>query len=743
MRGLRLAWIAPALATVTLLVAMGVVAAVWAGRQSDLTGVWSWFGPSQYLVALGSVLLGGIAFGVYALQRRREGQPLALLAIISLAVVAIALSLAAVARCLPNGDVLGAVWQTMDLFVGTSPAAFDLGVCGGSVPLAAQVARFAAMAAVFGTALALAAALAANQVDRLLNRFRRFDEVVVGVDDQAIPLIRTLVEWSSALAGGRKRAVVVLSLEGQEEAARAASEIGARVFKISAEPERSPHRTSLADLQQSTVEQLVRALAPFLTAIGRVAVHRIWIMDPDLGRALMLRQAVHKLLGSKVGSAPGSSERPVRVVVRADDTSAAARLRSDFIGEAAQPSSGQSDGPVLLDDAICLHEITAAQVVGRVARTMGPSDYALVVCDDTPLAQAIVTEIALRKYEDSFLARVWAEHQRVDKGVPHGEGVVPGDHPDDLLTGGKMPTKVVVVSPSASVLLANVLARLSPQGRDALMQRQAPMTSTNRPRAKGMSRWRRPSGAVHVVARDWRHVRARDLPKGLDLAFVVTQELGGDEDHLPGRMPLIARNRQVRTWVRSDSVDHRSWSLRNPGCEGFANDVLLRESLPDDLWTRVARLSHESFRRHWFEDQNPLRYPWWSPDESTRLPAQWRDDNIDQVRHLLVNTSRLGFKWVQRYDEGSRVVLESDQLVQLGEWEHERWCRVRFSQGWEQGVKNSEATPPTHPDLCDWRSLENKRKVVEQLEQLLCLLAVHGYAPVREGRAMGAPGRSR
>lgn len=297
-----------------------------------------------------------------------------------------------------------------------------------------------------------------------------------------------------------------------------------------------------------------------------------------------------------------------------------------------------------------------------------------------------------------------------------------------------MPTKVVVVSTSASVLLRNVLEGLSPQCGHSLMLRRAHLTPSNRARANSNSRWIRPRRAAHAVARDWRHIRARDLPKGLDLAFVLTEEVTSDDSHLPGRLPGIVQKAQVRTWVRSDAADHRSWSLRDPGCEGFANDVLLRESLPDDLWTRIARLNHEFFRRRWYKPTNPFRYPWWSTDESNRLAAPWRDDNIDQVRHLLVNTSKLGFRWVRQEATSEAPVLDSDQLAQLGKWEHERWCQVRYSQGWEHGDKNEwEASPPTHPDLCDWKDLKDQKKVVEQLERLLGLLAVHGYTPVRGG----------
>ena len=810
-------WIAWLLlvAALAATVALGWAAVAHPGSQNDIQGLLS---PSSHLTATGVLLLWAAGFAAFAIPRRRQGRPFALLVIGGTALVSFLLGLASVAPCTNDeDDVLTPLWNTMVLFVGTTPAAFEAGgVCAGPVPLAAQLARFGAMAAVFGTAVALALTFAMRQWDRLWARFIRHDELVIGANPSSLPIIKTLLEWRKELSedADRRVHIAILSLPGEEQTAQTVRDWGGRVHPIVIRTDQDPvvggslppgpsrgvgasgtdHPSDAAGGNKQTI----RSLRPFLTTRGRPAVTRVWILHDDLELALSIQESAREVLQHtrgplwqrprkwlyraitghepdewdakdralarfatkpvlrwvKDGAAP---RREVSIVTLCEDRREAQRLRSQSITQESRPreaaspvGSSKSAGPTIagtdervwtevIVDPVCPDEVSATEVVGRVAvemsRTATPG-YHLVICGDTALADALLHTIALRRWEQQRLDQAWQEleQETLEKAAkaaastasaadPSADPIQRAEaglqqlriafqdtcDPQDLLVAGMLPTSVVVVAPTAQALIDQWHQSAAPGVRAAIRPKAVPL--------------------------DWIELTRDNLPEGA-LAVVLTESVDLTRTHLTERLNLRLKPDCAGMWVLSRHITKscpRSFADHE---HAFAGNVLLNGRLPEDYWMRMGRMQHEVFRRRNFAEGNFKRRPWWHRDDNLRLPlapgVPWsRAGNLHQVRVFRRWLVQLGYRWVS-IEPSADAWTPSDDLVEvLARLEQYRWDVEK--RGDTSASLDPRVIPPdTIHELWEKTEKVDQEKTRGTIQANFELMQALGYIPARE-----------
>lgn len=833
-----LAWVLLVLAGAATLI-LAWAALFFAGRQSALPALLQ---PSAPFTAMAVLLLWCAAFAAYSIPRLREGRPFALLVIGGAALSGLVLGIVSVAPCTRAQDaaltpdlVLTPLWQTMVLFVGTSPASFGPGeVCGEAVPLAAQLARFAAMAAVFGTAVAVALTVAVRQWNRIWARMIRHDELVIGANAESLPIIKTLLEWSDDLGkdADHRVHIAVLSLPGEEAVAQTVRDWGGLVHPVMIGTDQTSPSGTAGDAETSpSSQQTQRSLRPFLTARGRVAVTRVWIMHDDLELALALQSTVIAILQAARPPRKGrksASTQQVRIVTLCEDRREAQQLRLLQITNeagterapashsvaavharplgAAKGSDHQADDSVdastvartqpegdakpqvdarlepdvkpqveVIVDPVCPDEVSATEVIGRVAITMKehfdeaaasePHDatdrkepgYHLVICGDTALADAMLQAVALRCWEDRQLTIAWNRclrdraaaslqnevNEQDDEAKPSEAecdpcGRVAASHwlklseafdssydPNDLLVGGAMPELVIVVAPTADDLIDQWRRSASPIVREAV--------------------------AMIAVCKEWTQLTRDDLPAGR-LAVVLTESVDPSKSHLSERLRLRLRADCVRMWVLSRHQAKSCPSSFADHEEAFAGNILLNGRLPEDYWTRMARLQHEVYRRREFKfakDSQAVherRLPWWHSDSKQHLapaPGQdWgREGNLRQVRTFHRWLVQLGHPWRRIDPDASRWTPPDDLVTTLAQLEIYRWNLPPEHKGpssLDPRVIQASACQAAWDDKSDPDWAVNQRKTISTIRANFELMQALGFVPQVE-REMRRP----
>lgn len=666
-------WLLPGLLAVSLTVVVLGASLVWAGRQAELPPILQ---PTAEWVGAAVVALWVLTLLAWYWPRRKQGRPWLPVFVGGAAVLAVGLGLAATARCAGSEDaLLTPVWQTLVLFVGTSPAAFgDGGACVGGTPLGAQVARTLAVVAVFGAALAAALALGSRQMERLRARWTPSEDVVLGVDAHGRSLVESLLSIHHR--------VLVIALPGQDTESEMCRRLGARVVTVSQSAEGDS--SGGAD-----VSQLLR---PYLIKKGRWRIPNVWIMATPLSQALAIKNAV-------VGLYPGTAvdDPDVRVMVRCDDQYRAEQLRVEWFDEVPRT------------DPLSINQATAVELIGKVARASGDVARTLVICDDTPLAEALLRECQRRAWQEETLAEAWSawldewRQKAREEGLPELPTPDPPPHdPQDLLTGGSAPRQIVVVAPTATLLID----RVQQDGDNAQLR-------------------------FHSIDADWRAINRNSLqrvPGGVPVTDVIlTKPLDEAESHLPAR--LLSRDGSTRVHFAGAGLGA---DLSLATAQPYVLDGLLEDSPPEDSWTTEARIVHERYRRrHWVPGDSERR-AWWWRDPEQRIKASTRRDNVDQVRTLVRNVTALGYVWqAQPSDE---VDVDPELPRRLGAQEHSRWMGRK--QGWTWGPKKDDAAK-THPQLKPWEELtqDQQELSIGPLRQLLADLNRAGFTPVKPAQS--------
>jgi hypothetical protein len=418
----RAAWVIP-----TALAAAGTVYLAWGawvfapGTQRFVHGQpwWqAWLRPGSYQAPLAVVALWLAALLCYWWPRRLQAQLAGLVTVVAMVVIGAVLGTASLAPCRGPQSWPAVAFWVLGLYVGNPPA-FSAGVCQGPPPLALQLGEAICLAATLAGALAVAAVLWRQPLDRLRARFVRDATVVTGLDAMTIPLLRQLAKT------GRPASIVVIEPDSSHPLLEEARTTGVRVM--------------IGDPASE------RILLPVLAAGRGCALRYLYALRADVSENEAVLQAARSIL---LRHRPGPERQP-HLVARIDDPRHADHWRGRHCA-----TSG-----LWFEDALSSQESTASALVNRVFRAGARQ---LLLCGDSTLALAILLELAHRTWQRAELAEA-AEAGR----AAHPDAACP----DQASRGALAPSaleRVVLLHQRAQDLRREYLATSPRPGTGAL-----------------------------------------------------------------------------------------------------------------------------------------------------------------------------------------------------------------------------------------------------------------------------------
>jgi hypothetical protein len=321
------------------------------------------------------VALGAAAFVTYYWPRRRYARNFSVLVTGVLAATTIPMGLVAYWNC-PSTANESTFWTPLtfaiNLIFGGVQGCY-VGPDAQPLPLALQLPRLTGPLLLVIAAFGIMASIFRSQTDRLLVRFSGSLVILVGLADDAMPLIRRLITQREA-----DTTLAVLVTDPGNLLIKSARSLGARVV--------------VCDVANRG------ALRSLLTARGRFKVRSLYAVAADVAEnlrwAAQLRAVADASKRSPADSAP-------RMVVRIDDPWQAEYWRRTN----AYRTSGSGSSVRWISDALSVYEVTAELILDRILdpRLERPSDR-LVIIGNSPLALAACTELAQREREGDALS---------------------------------------------------------------------------------------------------------------------------------------------------------------------------------------------------------------------------------------------------------------------------------------------------------------------------------------------------
>ncbi|HLL63929.1 MAG TPA: hypothetical protein VK401_12835, partial [Propionibacteriaceae bacterium] len=234
--------------------------------------------------------LGAAAFGAYYLPRRNETRSFSLLVTGGLGISTIVLGVFGAWNCTSNESPFFAPLAiALALLLGNAPS--FTGACENlPLPLALQAGRLFGPLLLVITALGIAATLFRAQLDRLVVRFSRSLVVVVGLNEEALPLVRRLATDLP------RRTVLTVLVTGESPLVRLTRQIGARVV--------------VCDLDDP------RALRVLVLRKHRFKVQALYLVSADVSANLSWARRFRDIADT---SQVSSTEPPPRSTARIDD----------------------------------------------------------------------------------------------------------------------------------------------------------------------------------------------------------------------------------------------------------------------------------------------------------------------------------------------------------------------------------------------------------------------------------------
>lgn len=666
----------------------------------------SWWQPSPGNTGFALAFVGVWAGAQYAYwwPRRRRPVALALLVVGGLASLGITLGIASYAPC-TGGQAPGlapVTWALL-LLVGNvevanlGPEAVGVAAlqCGAEFPLALQLARSLAISATYAGAGAAAFAVSRQQVDRLLIRFADDVDVVTGLDETVIPLVKALVEereqarmcpdwylpsWWEKVRGARRARVVVIHNNRTDPLLGEVRAVGALVL--------------LADPTEPEALRFALRSPSLRLGSGRrragVSLRRLFAVSADQRANLDVAEAASTVLSeiaalSLEDESVGKAVVP-RVVVRLDDPREARDWRVSHVG-----TSGW------FVDALSVDDLLARSIVDRV---VGRAVENLVIAGDGPLASALLDDLVWRRW-------CWVDLRRARPDQPpptawHVSSVaVVGDHAEAALEEWERHR-----SPCADIPAAAAPPALTIRHREG----------------------------------DWEEV-AKDIARAGGTTAVVVA-LSPETDRL-ARATRIARACPGTLVFAPDpaalgvpTVDDDTRPDRARPVVRYGPTLLQGRGVPEDSWTALARHQAAWYVRRVGPDGRAARRDWGSPGqpESMRLPEFFREDNLRQHRHILrflVQSQQ--WQWVPATPGDPPTDLAGPVRQALVRSEHERWCRLREGLGWRYPTPGE--IPASGDKEADAVAAEQKRRS----SSLVDWSTGKPRPPVRRGRFIGEP----
>ena len=587
--------------------------------------------------------LGAAAFGAYYLPRRNETRSFSLLVTGGLGISTIVLGVFGAWNCTSNESPFFAPLAiALALLLGNAPS--FTGACENlPLPLALQAGRLFGPLLLVITALGIAATLFRAQLDRLVVRFSRSLVVVVGLNEEALPLVRRLATDLP------RRTVLTVLVTGESPLVRLTRQIGARVV--------------VCDLDDP------RALRVLVLRKHRFKVQALYLVSADVSANLSWARRFRDIADT---SQISSTEPPPRITARIDDPWQAEYWRRT--NAYRTPTGGRSESVRWVSDALSVHEVTAALLVGHV---QSHQHDRLAVVGGSPLALAICAELAQRQREGSVLA---------SQARPSF-------------------AELVLVGPGASELRAQHQIRQERFGNPA----EAAAISV---------------ASIEATETDLASLLESDAAP----AVIFTDDSGPTRGDGPSPTLLAARH---PTWTIYVFDSTTRGLVPRPIMERlfpFGLTIEPPEGAAVDSWERAARVVHNAYLNSLGDQRDstkPAQRPW------AELPPLYRASNVRLVTATLAGAESVGRTWgpipADRADAATTGV-PPDQLREMARLEHESWRRFYLEQGWTYGPRRDDARQ-VHNALLPWDQLsaEYRDRALGNVRDALSTLYVLGY----------------
>ena len=260
---------------------------------------------------------------------------------------------------------------------------FALNLIGGNVadcepgattfPPALQLTRLLGPLLLVIAALGIVTSLFRNQYDRIRVRYSTALVLLVGLTDEAMPLLRRLsVDRESGTT------LAVLVEDSGNPLIKTARDQGARVV--------------LVDLDQT---EILRGL---LTSRGTFKIRSFYAVSPDVAENLRWAAQLRAVADS---SKPTRGDMAPRMVVRIDDP-----WQAEYWRRTNAYRTGKGRSVRWMSDALSVYEVTASVLLDRI---LDPSwEHAfdrLVIVGNSALALAVCAELAQREREGATLSQ--------------------------------------------------------------------------------------------------------------------------------------------------------------------------------------------------------------------------------------------------------------------------------------------------------------------------------------------------
>ncbi len=682
-RSVRRPWLPWALIATLMTLILGVTALArpsWAIGTEPLSVPWSWLYPtatnSLWALAFVSVLVAAIA---QAERDPRIGQHKQLLRIGVPAILTLLLGFATYTPCMDGSSVAALVAWVLSLFTGQVEYVFGPGtICPGRIPLGFQVARLLGLTTLVMGALATIAAVSRQQLDRW-HTLRATDvDIVVGTDPDSVRLALALVverdaqtpipEWYD------------LSVSEARRVRRASRRQVVVIHNNRDDP-------ALSELRAAGVRVLLgdardRELLRVALLNGRkrrtqVAVHRLFATTPTQAFNLEVIAAAADVLDHVNAEHDGEwlwQASVPRLVALFDD----AREARDW-----QLTNLGAIGYFL--DAFSQDGLLARDIVA------GLIDYApqsIILIGDSPLTVALLDELALQHYFRKEL-----DEHRADSVMP------------PLPTDGLNQISVTVSCPTAVSICSEWRLNCAPCGID-----------------------------LDLISdpRDCEEAANSRCAESVRSAIILTEPPSA---HLTALATRLSRGHPTSAVLApNDNIDGVDPIPQAPSrtVVRFGHSLLQAGGVPEDSWTVLARQQHLWWGTADTDagDDRAARRPWGTPSDpaESRLPEFYREDNLRQLRTVLVSVLERGWIWQPASAATSPATagrLTAAERMELARVEHTRWYELRRTAGWRFTTEKATGDASTeekhrlrerqerarlHADLIEWTDLTDERR---------------------------------
>lgn len=607
------------------------------------------------LAATIAITLTVLALAVYAYSRRSTAPhgstSVTFLVILTLVVVGFVLGFAAYYPCdHENIRGLNALTWTASLFAGgfeasaIGPDATNA-ECAAPLPLAMQLARGAAIAATFTSVVAAVITVFRGVLSRWSLRFAHSIDVVVGLDEITISLVRGLLreredQRGPETARDRMRSrwerwrryrgtkVVVVHPTRNDTLAREAVQAGAVVL--------------VGERNEALFKTLIKPRWH-----GRIVLRRFYAVSTEQHRNLRMLATVEQILRNARQSTNTRGPRegiPLipRLIVRLDDPQEAREWRISRVDEAAW-----------FVDALTFDDLLAEAILTRSADDHVTS---IMVAGDTPLTARLLEEIGWRARKARNLGPRGAR-------VAANTAVVVGDRAEAILADWHLrhPDGGGIDVSAISGDWETHAASMTRAERSALI-----VTDASDGHIARASRVARARPDLTVFARD-------DRVHGISDLRLDTPQIGA----VLRFGPILVTDGLVPedSWTKLARLQHLQWTPT-------AAEVVARGD-KESFWT-----ADPTSRRPWggISDDDPRAYIAGIDvrrDPMRRLPEFYREDNLRQQRSLLTNVvDVLRREWAPTAEVTEDDALVPDEILLLARLEHERWLSLRLDAGW-------------------------------------------------------------